>query len=102
MKRIRIVVLAEDIAHGQKHLSQACPMALALRRRYPEAEAHMWGWCPSPTLHGGLVIHGASGATSGRYQISERAHQFIVDVDAGEPVKPSTFYVERPPYPRPA
>lgn len=111
MGRVRIEVTSDDIDLGQTGSVTFCPIARALRRTYPDAHVHGWGWCQSATAHQPRGIPVKSGLSpadfsipviiepalmAGQFRLSARAHRFVRDFDRGEHVVPSTFIVEAP------
>lgn len=84
-----IEVTAEDIAHGQRQLCHACPIALAVGRLFPlfEVSAGRFIYLSTPT---------DAATLSERYTVASaitptRARAFMGKFDNEEPVKPFSF-----------
>jgi hypothetical protein len=82
MKRIRVTVTQEDIDKAGRS-STSCPLASALRRRFPEAVVFMQVWYP----------HGLGDSYA---ELPFTARRFVREVDALQPVHPATFLLPVP------
>ena len=76
--KYKIEITQEDIDRGMRGRSDFCPVALALRRKWPEAEMG----CFACDLGNRLVL------------VPELVSKFVEDFDSGKPVKPFTFEIE--------
>ena len=74
---MRITVEAEDIRAGTRQKTTSCPVALALRRRFPDS--HVYVLFRLATV-GGL-----------QYRMSDEAKYSIVAFDSGLTIEPFSF-----------
>ena len=81
----RIRVLATDIKNGERQHSQACPIALAVRRRFPDAS--------EVTVSTEVMAFYLKGRTH-HAALPSIARFFINEFDAGHPVAPISFELE--------
>lgn len=87
---VSVEVTQEDINRGVPSDADRCPVALALKRRFPKS---------APDLHveNNLVIYAPEGDTK-RFQVPpEEVQRFTMKFDEGKPVEPLTFAFPPPP-----
>ena len=83
MVSISLDVTEADILEGKRNLADCCPIALAIRRRYPYSSNYV----PVEVSCSQARIKGIW------YDLPDEAKSFIRDFDCGRPVKPFTFRV---------
>ena len=86
-ERIKVTVTSEDIEMGRRGSHLRCPIAQALKRRFPECIAAAGLSRIALWMEGNLSSH--------YYPTSERMVEFIGRFDKRLPVEPSTFVVTK-------
>ena len=77
---MKITVTQDDIDNGIRRSCRDCPIALALRRRFPSADIHVDGY--------GIAIE------DGRAFVPLLARRFADDFDNGRPVCPFELEID--------
>lgn len=85
-KTLRLYVTQDDIDNGQPMRTLDCPVALALRRRFP-------GEIVAVDYYAVFVNEGKNQGkrVRARYQLSKRAAEFVEAFDNALPVQPTSF-----------
>ena len=86
-KVTRIKVTKSDIQNGRPGYSDSCPIALAVKRKFPGSDVSV-GYFDFDVQHGPAdkEIHGR--------MLPERAQRFVDEFDGNSPVEPFQFDVK--------
>jgi hypothetical protein len=82
--RVLLRVRQRDIDEGRPSMCCTCPVALAVKRRFPEHHVEVGRTFVDLIRPGYQALKGPDR----RYRLSERARSFINRYDAGEAVQP--------------
>ena len=81
-KQLIVAITARDIANGRRRSSDSCPLALSLKRRYPDAAID--------------VTYDAVMVGDRELSLPGQAALFMGAFDAGRPVKPTMLFFDAP------
>ena len=87
---LKIRVTEQDIENGQKGSCRKCPVALALRKHYPDNDLLVGAHDVDIYLDG--VAFSSNNLVT--YKFPSEVTQFIGDFDDGKPVSPIEFVID--------
>ena len=99
LKQVRIEVTAKDIREGKRGQCKYCPVALAVKRRFPDAACRVWGPAATDEYRGYTVeIEGGAEVPDSywkKYRLDEAASQAIRHFDGTGEMEPFATVMER-------